>query len=349
MKKNYYIMAVDTSCDDTSVAVTNNDQVCSNIISSQIKYHEEYGGVVPSLAKRMHQKLIEPTAKEALRRARVSLEQIDAIAVTVGPGLAPALEVGVAYARQLALKTGKPLIAVNHMEGHLLSALAKNAKGNNNFRQKKLAFPFLGLLISGGHTELVLAKKIGQYTLVGQTLDDAAGEAFDKLAKMLNLGYPGGPIISFLAKQGHPTISLPVPMQQTKDLNFSFSGLKTACLYKIKQQNGKFSRRYITDFAASFEKTVCQAVMGKLQKGITIYRPKQILLGGGVIANLAIRRETRKLANKYSLPVYVAYNKKLFTDNAAMIGVCAWYQAKRNDFVKDIEKVDRLPNLRFPS
>lgn len=356
MKQNFTILAIDTSCDETSAAVTIDDRVMANIISSQVKFHQEYGGVVPNIAKRMHQQLIEPAIKEALKRARKNWSQIDAIAVTVGPGLAPALEVGVAKAKQLAQKHNKPLIAVNHMEAHLLSSFAKNSKGNGPFTKIKPQFAILGLLVSGGHTQLVLMKNFGRYLLLGETLDDAAGEAFDKVAKMLDLGYPGGPIISELAKKslpanwrGKPKYELPVPMKGSKDLNFSFSGLKTACLYKIQKirSERKLDKKFFQDFATSFEKAVVQALAIKLEKAIEKHQPKQIVLGGGVINNLQIRKTARITAKKFGLKVFIPYHKKLFTDNAAMIGVCGWYQAQKSDFVKNISRLDRQPNLSF--
>src|SRR3990170_1893057 len=202
MKHNFCILAIDTSCDETSVAVTLNNRVLSNVISFQVEFHREYGGVVPFLAKRMHEQLITPTILTSLMQSRVvkSVGDVDAVAVTVGPGLAPALEIGIAKARQLSLEFQKPLIAVNHMEAHLLSSFATNAQGNGPFAKTIPRFPILGLLVSGGHTQLVLMKGFCKYQLLGETLDDAAGEAFDKVAKMLELGYPGGPIISELAK-----------------------------------------------------------------------------------------------------------------------------------------------------
>lgn len=344
MKKNYLILAIDTSCDETSVAVTCDDRVLSNVVSSQVKFHQKYGGVVPYLAKRMHKELLGPAVNQALKNARKNFSKIDALAVTIGPGLAPTLEVGIDYAKKLKTK-GQRLIAVNHMEAHLLSSFAKNSKGKGEFVPK---FPILGLLVSGGHTQLVLMKDFGKYKLLGETLDDAAGEAFDKVAKMLNLGYPGGPIISELAKAGQPRYELPIPMIGSKDLNFSFSGLKTACLYFLQKiPESKKTRAFIQDFAASFERTVSQALGIKLKKAIEKYQPNQIVLGGGVINNLAIRKESRRIAGRFGLKVYLPYTKKLLTDNAAMVGVCAWYQAKRNDFVKNISQLDRQPNLNF--
>jgi len=347
IKRGYTILAIDTSCDETSVAITRDDRVLANIVASQIAWHQEYGGVVPNIAKRMHQQLIEPAIKQALRQARIkNRKTIDAIAVTVGPGLAPALEVGITKAKKLALKLKKPLVAVNHMEGHLLASLAKNSCGNGGFKPR---FPILGLLVSGGHTQLVLMKDFGDYQLLGETLDDAAGEAFDKVAKMLDLGYPGGPIISELAKKGQPKYDLPIPMMRSPGLDFSFSGLKTACLYKIQSSKSKVqkNRQFYCDFASSFEAAASRALTVKLKRAIKQIRPKQIVLGGGVINNLRIRREARRVARQFGLKVFIPYSKKLFTDNAAMIGICAWYQVKRGDFVKDIVNLDRLPGLNF--
>lgn len=349
MKKDYLILAIDTSCDETSVAVTADDRVLANVISSQIKFHQKYGGVVPFLAQRMHREFIGPATEQALKKASLKLRSIDAIAVTVGPGLAPALEVGINFAKKLKTKDQR-LIAVNHMEAHLLSSFAKNAKGNGPFAKTPPRFPILAVLVSGGHTQLVLMKAFGKYELLGETVDDAAGEAFDKVAKMLDLGYPGGPIISELAKKGKPIYDLPIPMLRSNDLNFSFSGLKTACLYKLQDlttEKNKLGERFFYDFAASFETAVAEAIEVKFKKAVEKYQPKQIVLGGGVISNLTIRSQLRKTAKKYGLKTFVAYNKKLFTDNAAMVGVCGWYQAKRGDFVQDLVSLDRQPNLNF--
>ncbi len=349
MKKNFTILAIDTSCDETSVAVTQDDRVLSNVIASQVEFHKPYGGVWPILAKRKHQEFIDSAIGEALRRARAfwrrpGLRQIDAIAVTIGPGLAPALEVGIAKIKELAKKYKKPVIGVNHMEAHLLSSLAKNKMGHRAFSPR---FPILGLLVSGGHTQLVLMKKIGVYQLLGETIDDAAGECFDKVAKMLGLGYPGGPIISELAKKGKVKYELPLVMAGSGDLNFSFSGLKTACLYKLQKLPKPWDRRFYSDFSASIEKAVIDALMLKLKKAIEKYKPKQIILGGGVINNLPLRRATRKIARRFGLRVFQPYSEKLFTDNGAMVGICAFYQAQRKDFVKNINKLDRQPNLNF--
>ena len=330
------ILAIDTSCDETCAAVTQGRKILSNVIASQINIHAKYGGVVPHLAKRAHEAKIEFVVREALKRFAP-----DAVAVTVGPGLAPALEVGIAYAKKLALKWHKPLIAINHMEGHLLSSLA-NMEGSDPSN-------FIGLLVSGGHTELVYVRRIGSYQLLGQTLDDAAGEALDKLAKMLQLGYPGGPIIEQLAKKGNPdAIKLPVPMQYSKDLNFSFSGLKTAAMYLISPRGVRIFHpgvEYIYNMGAAFQQSIAISLYTKLKKAIKQYQPKAILLGGGVFANLYLRRQVRLAAKP--LPVLIPYSKKLFTDNAAMIGIAAYFHFLKKDFVKNPASLDRQPSLNF--
>jgi N6-L-threonylcarbamoyladenine synthase len=276
----------------------------------------------------------------------LKVENIDSIAVTYGPGLAPCLEVGIETAVKLARKWDRHLIAVNHMEGHLLSSLAKNGKGNGGAMPE---FPALGFIISGGHTELVLMQDFGKYELLGETLDDAAGEAYDKVARMLNLGYPGGPILSALAQKGNPTaFPFPEPMRLRMDLNFSFSGIKTAALYKLKSL-GQLDKQQTEDFAASFQAAVLKMLMRRFKRAIELYAPKSVLLGGGVVSNVVIRNETRKVARKYGLKVHIPYNQKLITDNAAMIGVAGWYQAMRGEFVEDLDALDRQPNLNFKS
>lgn len=370
--KGYTILAIDTSCDETSAAVTVDDRIFANVISSQVELHKKYGGVVPRLAKRAHQKRIEPVILEAVvrfaRMARLSRDgrgssldkyfrEIDAVAVTYGPGLAPALEVGIAKAKELVRKYNKPLIAVNHMEGHLLSPFVKNSRGKNRqdslFQQEQTLFnygPLLGLLVSGGHTQLVLMEKVGSYKLLGETLDDAGGEAFDKVAKILTLGYPGGPIIERLAKSGdEDRYPLPVPMAERADFNFSFSGLKTAVLYLVRdlRTQGEFNKRVIQDMCASFQKAVALSLINKLEAAVRKTSPQAILLGGGVVSNLYLRRKIRVAMRWFDLSVFVPFEKRLFTDNAAMIGVCAYYQAKRKSFVADIDKLDRVPTLCF--
>lgn len=357
VNKDFTILAIETSCDETAAAVSVGRKIFSNVIWSQIEIHQPWGGVVPDLARRAHRENIEPVITETIKRAestrkrlnlkrKISLDTIDAVAVTQGPGLAIALEVGIKKAKELAKKYQKPLFAINHMEGHLLSPLALNSKGNGPLK-KGPKFPLLGLLVSGGRTQLVLAKDFGKYEILGETLDDAAGEAFDKVAKMLDLGYPGGPIISELAKKGNPKrFDLPIPMARNKSLNFSFSGLKTACLYKIKETpKEKRDKKYLKDFAASFEKVLVRAITLKLNLALQKHKPKQIFLGGGVINNNKLKREVRKIAKKYQIPVYAAYSNKLFTDNAAMIAIVGYYQAKTKNFISKLSSLERVPGL----
>jgi len=340
------ILSIDTSCDETSVAVTNNLKVIANVISSQVELHKKWGGVVPSIAKRAHQENLEPAIKEALSQAKVAEKDLDAIAVTYGPGLAIALEVGISQAKEMAKKFKKPLIAVDHMEAHLLSAFAQDKKGNFGISQPK--FPALGLLVSGGHTELVLMKGYGDYELVGQTLDDAVGECFDKVAKLLGLGYPGGAIISQTAISGDSDVfKLPVPMVGSKDLNFSYSGLKTACRTEITNSSKLKAKSWISNFCASFEKTIIKSLLIKLVKAVEIYEPKMILLGGGVISSQKIQEAIKNEMEKYQIPVYVPYSRTLLTDNAAMVGVVAYFKAKEGDFIKNIEGLDRVPGLEI--
>ncbi len=344
------ILAIDTSCDETSASVCKNDKVLSNVVSSQVDLHAKWRGVVPIIAKRAHQERIVPVIDLALKRARVGIEDIDVFAVTIGPGLAIALEIGIKKAKELSIKYKKPLVLVDHMEGHAYSNLAKNNEGNYFNNLKKIEFPVLCLLVSGGHTEIVLMKDHGEYELLGQTLDDAVGEAFDKVARPLMLGYPGGPIIEEFAKKGDPEkFKLPMPMVRRNDFNFSYSGLKTSCVVKIDELKKKLGKDFpvvIPDFCASFQKIVSDSLLFKTKKAIEKYKPKQLFLGGGVIANIYIRRQFRKEMRKLGVEVIIP-SKKLCTDNAAMICICAYYRAKRKEFVKNIERVDRLPNLQI--
>ena len=337
------ILAIDTSCDETAAAVTEGVRVLANVIASQTDLHRQYGGVEPRVARRAHQKLIEPVIEEALQRAGTGIEEIDAFAVTYGPGLAIALEVGVAQAKELAQKHQKPLIAVDHMEGHLLSAFAQNKDGDHGISNPQ--FPGLGLLVSGGHTELVLMGGFGEYQLIGQTLDDAAGECFDKVARILELGFPGGPALAKLAGEGDErAYDLPVPMKKSGDLNFSFSGLKTACLYL--KQKGKIRRpKDQANLAASFERAAVAHLTDKLREALLKHKPKMILIGGGVINNRRLQKEILKEAGHFGIPVHLPFSNDLLTDNAGMIGVAAHFKARRGEFVEDSGKLDRVPNL----
>jgi len=228
----------------------------------------------------------------------------------------------------------------------LLSSMLNNSQGNGGI---EVQTPALGFIISGGHTELILVKNFGEYVLLGQTLDDAAGEAYDKVARMLQLGYPGGPILAEMAKEGNPIYPLPEPMLQRHDLHFSFSGLKTAAMVALKKlENVPHNRQFIADFSASFETAVLKHLTRKFEKAIGQYQPKMILLGGGVVSNMALRKAIRTIAKKYNLSVGIPYSKKLVTDNAAMIGLVGYLCATQNRIVPNALEIDRMPNLNFP-
>lgn len=347
--KNIYILAIDTSCDDTSVSVLKNDRVLSSIISSQLDVHREWGGVVPNLARREHEKMIDGCVEVAFKRSGLkNMKSLSAIAVTYGPGLAPALEVGVTKAKQLAEEFALPLIAVNHMEGHTLSTFLKNKSGKNYAGMTKAKFPCMAICVSGGHTEIIWVENIGSYKLLGQTVDDAAGEAFDKVARMLDLGYPGGPVISKLAETGNPTeFVLPRPMKDTHDYNFSFSGLKTACLYNtndLRKSLGKKFAKIIPDYCASFQEAVVDSLLIKVNKAVKKLNPKMIVFGGGVSANNRLRSKFRKNCKALEIPVYFP-DKKFCTDNASMIAIAAYYKFLRGEFVQNIENFRRDPSI----
>lgn len=343
MQKEPTILSIETSLDDTCAAVTCGTRVLSNVVSSQTSYHAQWGGTVPDIAKRLHLEWLPKVVDLALRKA--GSPKLDAIAVTIGPGLAPSLEQGITYCRELAIKLDLPVIAVNHMEGHLLSPFIRSKTGSNGLSNP--IYPALGFLISGGHTELVLMKAIGEYELLGVTLDDAAGEAYDKVARLLMLGYPGGPILAEMARSGTPKHNLPEPMTTRKDLNFSFSGLKTASRQYLEREKPELTKEFIEDFSASFQKAVFKHLITRLKRAIDLYSPKMLLLGGGVVSNIDLRELTRSTAKEYSIPTYIPYNKKLITDNAAMIGVVASFKFARGEF-SDPLSIDRLPNLNFP-
>jgi len=349
------ILAIETSCDETSVAFVEDDRVLVNKIASQIEVHKKWGGVVPGIAKRMHQENIDPVLKSAMQQAKIGWESIDAIAVTYGPGLAIALGVGIEKAKDLTREYNKPLLAINHMEGHIYSNLALNSSGEPNI---EYSFPLLALLISGGHTELVLMKNHGEYEIIGQTLDDAVGEAYDKVSRILDLGYPGGPIIEDLAKVGNSKrFVLPILMVKTASADFSYSGLKTAALYlvnkEIKPMQDKVPaveyKQMVCDVAAAFQFSAVESLLQKtefaLKKLLLEYEIKDLFVGGGVSANLYLRN---KLRGRFGsrLRVHFPTNKKLYGDNAGMIGVAGFYNALRNNYVSP-EQLDRAPSLSF--
>jgi N6-L-threonylcarbamoyladenine synthase len=334
------ILAIDTSCDETAAAVTDNDIILSNITYSQILMHKQFGGVVPDIARRNHEEHIDEVVKKALKSARTTIDQIDAIAVTFGPGLAIALGVGINKARELAAQHKKPLVPVNHMEGHIYSCFAKNAKGKP---EKNIVFPCLAVLVSGGHTELVYMKDHCSYQVIGKKRDDAAGEALDKAARIIlnEHIYPGGPVIEELALKGDENyLKLPIPMLHSKDLDFSYSGIKTALLYAVQEMGDDTRIEHMSDLAASFQKTVFTSIDVKLRAALSQYRVSSILVGGGVGANTYMRNMLRRTARQSNIPIYFPYTKKLYGDNAAMIGVAAYFKGM-NAQVKDLDSVQR--------
>ncbi|HVX92840.1 MAG TPA: tRNA (adenosine(37)-N6)-threonylcarbamoyltransferase complex transferase subunit TsaD [Candidatus Dojkabacteria bacterium] len=347
------IIGIDTSCDETSIAVSKGRKILSNIRTTQIDLHKKFGGVVPDISRRAHEENIEGVYREALRKAKIEENDIEYIAVTYGPGLAIDLEVGINFAKELAIKLNKPFVPVNHMEGHLTSALALNSKGNGDVLDVVLdnMFPALALLMSGKHTEIVYVKNIGDYKKLGQTLDDAAGEAFDKVGRMLNFGYPGGPIVSEFAKRGElGKISLPIPMEKSNDLNFSYSGLKTACLYKIKElrESNIPEKEWIYDFCRSFVESITRSVEIKLLKALEQNSDiKSVLVGGGVFSSEFILRRVLKLVNDYGLDMFYP-TKEIRSDNGAMICIAGYFNIIRNNYLTDIKQIqvlERNPRL----
>lgn len=336
------ILSIDTSCDETSVAITDGRKVLSNVIYSQVLLHKKWGGVVPSIAKRAHEERIDFVVEEALKK--FSIKEVDYIAVTQGPGLAVALEVGIKKAKELAEKYQKKLISVNHLEGHIYSAFVQNSKGNP---KRDFNFPYLALIISGGHTEFVIFKNHLEYEIIGQTLDDAAGEALDKAAKLLGLGYPGGPVLERLAKAAEniDTHHFPRPMLKSKDLNFSFSGLKTSFYYFLKSQAAKTPLSGVKFLASSFQEAVFDTLIKKTEMAIKKTGINRLIIGGGVVANFRLRNLMKSLMKKYHGEVLFPTYKYLTGDNAAMIGIVAGYKAEKNLFVDDVAKLDRIPRM----
>lgn len=328
--KDTIILGIESSCDETSVAVVKNGrEVLSNVINTQISIHELYGGVVPEIASRNHVENISPVMKEALKQANVTLDDIDGIACTYGPGLVGALLVGVAYAKALSYASGKPLIATNHIEGHIAA---------NYITYKELKPPFLTLLISGGNTQIVLVKDYTRFEILGKTRDDAVGEAFDKVARVIGLGYPGGPKMDKLAKEGTPNIEL--PKVHVDGLDFSFSGLKTAVInlhHKMPDINK-------ADLAASFEKNVAEILIENTKKAIKETGISKIALTGGVSANSYIREEFSKLQDEKDIEVYYP-ELKLCTDNAAMIASAGYYNFIKGN-TSDLT-LNAVPNLKL--
>jgi N6-L-threonylcarbamoyladenine synthase len=314
------VLAIETSCDETSAAVLRATEPCSgpevlsNVVLSQDEVHAPYGGVVPELASRQHIKSITPVVGEALDRAGVGLEAIDLYAVTQGPGLIGSLLVGLSFAKGLAYYHGKPLVGVDHLEGHLEACFLENPG---------IAYPALGLLVSGGHTALYLMDEPLSYKLLGKTRDDAAGEALDKIAKFLGLGYPGGPVIEKLGKTGDAkAFRFVAPRTKDRSLDFSFSGLKTAALKVIRENGLTKEDRRLADFLASFEEIVARTLVDHVRAAADQVQPRSLVLCGGVARNTRLRTRFQEFARQAGLDAYVP-SPKLCTDNAAMVGAVA--------------------------
>lgn len=351
------ILGIETSCDETAVSVIEvkdrKIRVLSNTISSQVKLHAKYGGVVPNLAAREHVKNIEHVFRLALKKADAKIDNIDLIAVTSGPGLGPALLVGITFARTLAWKYNKPLIGVNHLEGHIYSNFLKKIGVNSTLRSFSEVGPILNLIVSGGHTELVLMENYGKYKIIGETLDDAIGEAFDKVARLLGLGYPGGPIISKISDNGNPErYPLPSPMIHSKDYNFSYSGLKTAVLYLIRDLKiKKLDNQTKNDIASSFQRSAIDVLIKKTAKAIGEYKVSSLFLSGGVSANKLLRLEMEKMAKELKIK-YCQPELEYTGDNAAMIALAGYYNYIKNPpspkaMADQWKSVDMDANLGF--
>lgn len=325
-----YILAIESSCDETSAAVVKDGrEVLSNIIASQIDTHTKYGGVVPEVASRMHIEVVDAVVKSALEEANMTLEQIDAIGVTYGPGLVGALLVGLQYAKGLSLASKKPLVGVNHIEGHIAA---------NYITYPELEPPFLCLIISGGHTHLVKIINYTDFEILGRTKDDAIGESYDKVARVIGLGYPGGPKIDKLAYEGNANIEL--PKSKIEGLNFSFSGIKTAVI-NLHHKNPEINK---ADLCASFEKVTTEMLIDNVIKAVEENKIRKVVLAGGVSANTYIRKEFKKLGEQKNIKIYHP-ELKLCTDNAAMIAAAAYYSYE-NGKTSEL-KLNAVPNLKL--
>ncbi len=336
--KETIILGIESSCDDTSAAIIRGTEVLSNVTASQ-KIHELYGGVVPELASRAHQKNIIPVVDVALKNANISKEEIDAIAFTRGPGLLGSLIVGTSFAKSFALALDKPIIDVNHMYGHVLAHFIDDEK------KKKPSFPFLCLTVSGGHTQIVLVRDYLDMEVIGTTIDDAAGEAFDKAAKLLGFPYPGGPLIDKHAKLGDPSI-FTFPHPQIKDYNYSFSGLKTSILYFIQKETAKnehFITENLDNLCAGIQHTIVSIVLKKLKKAAKDLNIHDIAIAGGVSANSGLRTALLELGEKERWNIFIP-KFEYCTDNAAMIAITGKYMFDQGQFAdQSVSAQARMP------
>jgi N6-L-threonylcarbamoyladenine synthase len=318
LNKDITILAIETSCDETSAAVVRNGRhVLSNVISTQIDIHKKFGGVVPEVASRKHLENVNIIVQEAMQQAGIKLEEIDAVAVTSGPGLVGALLIGLTTAKALAYSINKPLIGVNHIEGHIAA---------NYIQHKELQPPFVCLVASGGHSHIVKVADYDSFDILGKTRDDAAGEAFDKIARALGLGYPGGPLIDKLSAEGNPAaIGFPRVFLEEGSYDFSFSGLKSAALNYLNSMKMKEEKINVADVAASFQAAVVEVLAEKLVRAAAEHNSKYAVLAGGVAANSKLREELQRLGNQRGIEVLYP-SPILCTDNAAMIGSAAYYR-----------------------
>lgn len=327
-KKEIYIMGIESSCDDTSAAVLRNGILLSNVTASQA-VHEAYGGVVPELASRAHQQNIVPVVDQAIKRAGITKEQLSAVAFTRGPGLMGSLLVGVSFAKGFARSLQIPLIDVNHLQGHVMAHFIKESEDDHSTPP----LPFLCLLVSGGNSQIVKIEAYNRMTVLGQTIDDAAGEAIDKCSKVMGLGYPGGPIIDRLARQGNPH-AYQFAEPQIPGLDYSFSGLKTSFLYSLRDwvaEDPDFIEKHKEDIAASLEFTIVDILMKKLRKAVKQTGIKHVAVAGGVSANNGLRNAFKEHAEKYGWTIYIP-KFSYTTDNAAMIGITGYYKYLDGEF-----------------
>jgi len=337
IKKDILILGIESSCDETSAAVLHNGRMLSNIIAGQ-EVHRQYGGVVPELASRAHQQHIVPVVDAALKQAGIQPRQLSAVAVTAGPGLQGSLLVGLSFAKSMALALDVPLIGVHHMQAHILANFIEDAGG------QAPPFPFLALTVSGGHTQIVLIRDYFDMQVLGQTLDDAVGEAFDKTAQLIGLPYPGGPQIDRLAKQGNPR-AFRFAKPKVDGLDFSFSGLKTSILYflqKKQKEDPGFIKRNLADIAASVQATIVDILMEKIKEASRLTGIRRWVLGGGVSANSGLREAFRQLAREEGWELYIP-RFEYTTDNAAMIAITGYLKYLRGDF----SGLDLVPKARW--
>lgn len=328
MAKDIYILGIESSCDDTSAAVLHGDTLLSNVTASQ-DVHEEYGGVVPELASRAHQQNIVPVVCSALRRAGIEKERLSAVAFTRGPGLMGSLLVGVSFAKGFARSLGIPMIDVNHLQGHVMAHFIKEL----GVESRIPPYPFICLLVSGGNSQIVKVNAYNDMEVLGQTIDDAAGEAIDKCSKVMGLGYPGGPIIDRLAREGNP-LAFKFSEPHIPGLDYSFSGLKTSFLYSLRKWTGEdagFIEHNKCDLAASIEHTIVNILMGKLRMAVKQTGIKHVAVAGGVSANNGLRNAFHEHAQKYGWNIYIP-KFGYTTDNAAMIGIVGYYKCLDGDY-----------------